>query len=82
MNCFAFDPFVTKEAMAAIGVEKVEMKGLLTRSDYISLHSPLTKETENAFGIEAIPGDEKNGLDHQHVQGPGHPGRGSDQGPG
>jgi D-3-phosphoglycerate dehydrogenase len=52
MTCLAFDPFVTKEAMAASGVEKVEMKGLLTRSDYISLHSPLTKETENAFGIE------------------------------
>jgi phosphoglycerate dehydrogenase-like enzyme len=28
------------------------MKGLLTRSDYLSLHSPLTKETENAFGLE------------------------------
>jgi D-3-phosphoglycerate dehydrogenase len=52
MTYLAFDPFITKEAMAASGVEKVEMKGLLTRSDYISVHSPLTKETENAFGIE------------------------------
>ena len=52
MTCVASDPFMTKEAMAASGVEKVEMKELLARSDYISLHSPLTKETENAFGIE------------------------------
>jgi len=52
MTCIAFDPFITKEAMAASGVEKVEMKELLARSDYISLHSPLTKETENAFGLE------------------------------
>ena len=52
MTCMAFDPFITKEAMAAGGVEKVDMKELLARSDYISLHSPLTKETENAFGIE------------------------------
>ncbi len=52
MNCIAFDPYVTKEAMATSGVEKVEMKELLARSDYISLHSPLTKDTENAFGME------------------------------
>jgi len=52
MNCIAFDPFVTREGMAMSGVKKVEMKELLARSDYISLHSPLTKETENAFGIE------------------------------
>jgi D-3-phosphoglycerate dehydrogenase len=52
MACVAYDPLVSKEAMATMGVEKVDMKGLLTRSDYLSLHSPLTKETENAFGLE------------------------------
>ena len=52
LECIAFDPFVTREAMSGIGVEKVEMKDLLARSDYISLHTPLTKETENSFGIE------------------------------
>jgi D-3-phosphoglycerate dehydrogenase len=52
MTCIACDPFIPKEAMTASGVEKVDMKELLARSDYISLHSPLTKETENAFGLE------------------------------
>ncbi len=52
MACVAYDPFVSKEAMKTTGVEKVDMKGLLTRSDYLSLHSPLTKETENALGLE------------------------------
>lgn len=52
LTCIAYDPYVTKEAMVACGVEKVDMKELLTRSDYISPHSPLTKETENAFGLE------------------------------
>ena len=52
MACVAYDPFVSKEAMAATGVEKVDLKELLIRSDYLSLHSPLTKETENAFGLE------------------------------
>jgi D-3-phosphoglycerate dehydrogenase len=52
MACVAYDPFVSKEAMKTMGVEKVDIKGLLTQSDYLSLHSPLTKETENAFGLE------------------------------
>lgn len=52
MKCIAFDPYVGKESMESCGVNKVDMKELLTESDYISLHSPLTKETEGAFGIE------------------------------
>jgi len=52
MTCVAYDPFLTKEQMAAVGVEKVDMPELLRRSDFISLHAPLTKETENAFGVE------------------------------
>jgi len=52
MNCVACDPFVTKDEMTAAGVSKVEMAELLAKSDFLSLHSPLTKETEGAFGIE------------------------------
>ncbi|HUL21779.1 MAG TPA: C-terminal binding protein [Thermodesulfobacteriota bacterium] len=52
LNCIAFDPFIPKDAMSAAGVEKVEMKDLLARSDYVSLHTPLTKETESSFGME------------------------------
>ena len=52
MKCLAYDPFISAEAMAKEGVEKVDEKELLAQADYVSLHSPLTKETENAFGIE------------------------------
>lgn len=52
MNVIACDPFVTAEAMAKVGVQKVEPNELLARADYVSLHTPLTKETEGAFGIE------------------------------
>jgi len=52
LSCIAFDPFIPKDAMSAAGVEKVEMKDLLARSDYVSLHTPLTKETESSFGME------------------------------
>lgn len=52
MKVLAYDPFVGLETMAAEEVEKVEEREVLTRADYVSLHSPLTKETENAFGLE------------------------------
>lgn len=52
MHCIAFDPFVEKDEMLKNNVEKVEMEALLERSDYISLHAPLTDETENAFDLD------------------------------
>lgn len=51
MTCISCDPFVPADAMAAVGVARVEMQQLLAQSDFISLHSPLTKDTENAFGL-------------------------------
>ncbi len=43
----AYDPFVTKEAMAQEGVEKVELDELFARTDILSLHLPLTPETKH-----------------------------------
>ena len=40
MKIIAYDPFVSKEQAEKIGVEIVELKDLLQRSDFISLHSP------------------------------------------
>ena len=48
MKVIAFDPFLTKEHAGDIGVEKVELDKLLIRSDFISLHTPLT---DNTLGI-------------------------------
>lgn len=47
MSVLAFDPFV---AQAPAGVELVDLDGLLTRSDVISLHCPLTSETLGLIG--------------------------------
>lgn len=52
MNCIAFDPFMSEDEMSKNNVEKVEMDALLNRSDFISLHAPLTEETENAFDLD------------------------------
>ncbi len=40
MKVIAYDPFVAKEQAEKIGVEIVELKDLLQRADFISLHSP------------------------------------------
>jgi D-3-phosphoglycerate dehydrogenase / 2-oxoglutarate reductase len=47
----AFDPYVDAPTMAKLGVEKVDsLEALLARSDVVSLHTPLTKETQGLIG--------------------------------
>ena len=50
MEVLAFDPFVSKQAMEGLGIEKVPLDELLRRSDFVSLHVPLTAETAHLIG--------------------------------
>ena len=54
MKVIAFDPYLSPERAKDIGVEKVDMDGLLTRADFISLHTPLTDATRGIINAEAI----------------------------
>lgn len=47
MKTIAYDPFMPKETAEKIGVELVSLEDLARRSDYISVHVPLTQETRN-----------------------------------
>src|SRR5438874_13387219 len=47
MKVIAFDPFVTAEAAARLRVELVSLDELYVRSDFISIHTPLTAETRH-----------------------------------
>lgn len=47
MKVVAFDPFLTPERAADLGVEKVELDDLLARADFITLHTPMTPQTKN-----------------------------------
>ena len=49
MQVIASDPFVPKSVMEAAGVEQVAFDRLVERSDYISIHAPLTPETHHLF---------------------------------
>src|SRR5262249_36322501 len=50
MRGLASGAFVTPEQAERAGVELVDLEELLRRSDYISLHTPLTRETRGMLG--------------------------------
>jgi D-3-phosphoglycerate dehydrogenase len=45
-----YDPYIKQEIIEGIGAKAVSFEELLTHSDVISIHAPLTKETEYLFG--------------------------------
>lgn len=54
MHVIAYDPYLSVERASEIGIEKVELDDLLTRADFISLHTPLTNETRNILSADAL----------------------------
>jgi D-3-phosphoglycerate dehydrogenase len=54
MNVIAYDPFLNEEKARELGVEKVELQDVFGRSDFITIHAPLTQETKNIINADAI----------------------------
>jgi D-3-phosphoglycerate dehydrogenase len=54
MKVIAYDPFLGQEKADKMGVEKVELEELLKRSDFITLHVPLTDQTRNILSRENL----------------------------
>ncbi len=54
MHVVAYDPYLSPERAADLGVEKVELNDLFARADFITLHTPLTAETRNIISADAI----------------------------
>ena len=50
LRVVACDPFVAPERFAAAGAEPMDLDALLSVSDYLSLHVPLTVETRGLIG--------------------------------
>ncbi|MEM1982562.1 MAG: hydroxyacid dehydrogenase [Sulfolobales archaeon] len=50
----AYDPYVTESKASSIGVKLVDLETLLTRSDIVSIHAPLTKETYHLINEERL----------------------------
>ena len=54
LDVLAYDPYVGPTAVTALGVELVSLKELLARSDFVSVHAPLTPGTRHMIGAEAL----------------------------
>lgn len=54
MRIIACDPFASAERAAELGVELVSFDTLISESDYLSLHVPLTPETEGCFNADVF----------------------------
>jgi D-3-phosphoglycerate dehydrogenase len=54
MKVAAYDPFLSPERAVELGVDKVELDELLTRADFITLHTPLTDQTRGILSREAL----------------------------
>jgi phosphoglycerate dehydrogenase-like enzyme len=54
MTVLAYDPFVKKETADALDVTLVELEDLLKRSDFVSLHTLLNKDTRGLINRERI----------------------------
>ena len=49
VNVIAYDPYVSAETAKAAGVELVDFDTLCAKSDFISIHCPLTAQTTHLF---------------------------------
>jgi D-3-phosphoglycerate dehydrogenase len=55
MRVIGYDPFMSSEQAARLGIELVEkVHDMLPRIDYLTVHTPLTPETENLIGLKEI----------------------------
>ncbi|MFQ5827125.1 MAG: C-terminal binding protein, partial [Dehalococcoidia bacterium] len=54
MEVLGYDPFIDPGVPRASGIEMVDLPELLERSDYVSLHTPLTPESRHLMGEKEL----------------------------
>jgi D-3-phosphoglycerate dehydrogenase len=54
MKVVAYDPYLSEKKALDLGVEKADLEALLTRADFITVHTPLTEATRNILSREAL----------------------------
>jgi len=54
MSVIIHDPYLSEPRAREMGAELVSLDALLSRADFISLHAPLTNETQHLFGEAAF----------------------------
>jgi len=54
MKVVAYDPFISPEAAARMGVTLTDLEGVWRAADAVSLHVPLTEQTRNLVNAETL----------------------------
>jgi D-3-phosphoglycerate dehydrogenase len=55
MRVLGYDPYLSPERARELGVETCDsVRGMLPRVDYLTVHTPLTKETENLVSFDEL----------------------------
>nr|BAN21080.1 d-3-phosphoglycerate dehydrogenase [Riptortus pedestris] len=54
MRIVGFDPIVTAEAAAAIGIEKMDLPQIWPVADYVTVHTPLIPQTKNLINEDTL----------------------------
>ncbi len=54
VKILAYDPYINSELAKEMGVIPVDFETLCKESDYISLHCPLTADTEHLFNLDTF----------------------------
>ena len=63
MNVYVYDPYIEKELIKEYGGKKTDdYRTTIKNMDYISVHTPLTKETKNMINIEVLNSMKKSSI--------------------
>jgi len=54
MIVIGYDPYLSDENAKEMGIEKVDLTTLFKRSDFITIHTPITSETKNLISTKTI----------------------------
>ena len=65
MRVLAFDPYISAERAAELGVELAELDTVISSADFLSLHAPSTPETYHLMNADPLRADEDRGRPAQ-----------------
>ncbi len=70
LNVVVYDPYVSKDVLAAARVESVSLDDLLARSDFVSVHAPLMPATRGLLNADAFRKMKKGAFVINTARGP------------
>lgn len=54
MHVIGYDPVMTPDQFQDVGIERADLEDIWAKSDFITVHTPLTPETSNLIGLDLL----------------------------